>query len=86
MDTIVIITYKSGTREAKFFNDPELLELIIDGFDYIADIEQIHFTGKLPTPPQPATEKMLLADKAVRDSIKRIGKAATRSAIKDLLE
>ena len=86
MDTIVIITYKSGSREARFFDDPELLDLIIDGFDYIADIEQIHFTGKLPTPPQPDTEKMLIADKAVRDSIKRIGKAATRSVIKDLLE
>lgn len=86
MDTIVIITYKSGTQEARFYQDPELLDIIIDNFHYIAEIEQVHFTGTIPTPPAPQPQQLLIADKAVRDSIKRIGKAATRSAIKDLLE
>lgn len=78
MDTIVIITYKSGTREARFSTDPELLELIIDGFDYISEIEQVHFTGIIPT-PEPQPQPLLTDDRLVRESIRRLGKAATRN-------
>ena len=78
MDTIVIITYKSGTREARFSSDPELLELIVDNFDYIAELEQIEFTGIIPT-PKPEPQPLLTDDRLVRESIKRIGKAATRN-------
>ena len=72
MNTIVIITYKSGVKEARFSTDPELLDLIIDGFDYIAEIEQVEFAGRLPVVRQPLDER------AVRDSIRTIGKVATK--------
>ena len=78
MNTIIIITYKSGTREARFSSDPELLELIVDNFDYIAELEQIEFTGIIPT-PKPEPQPLLTDDRLVRESIKRIGKAATRN-------
>ena len=48
MDTIVIITYKSGTREARFSTDPELLELIVDNFDYIQSLTRYSLLVSFP--------------------------------------
>ena len=75
MDTIVIITYKSGTREARFITDAELLDIIIDGFNYIEDIEQVEFTGTIPTPPAPP---QLTDERAIRNTVRKLGKVATK--------
>jgi hypothetical protein len=83
MDTIVIITYKSGIREAKFMTDPELVELIIDGFDFIEEIDQVEFTGIIPTPQPtdtaPAPAPALTDERAMRNIIRNIGRTATKN-------
>jgi len=76
MTTIIIITYKSGTTEARFSTDPELLDLIVDNFDYIDDIQQVEFTGKLPIPPAPP---QLTDERAMRNIIRNIGRTATKN-------
>lgn len=79
MDTIIIITYKSGTREARFYQDAELLDLILDGFDYIAEIEQIEFTGTLPVINQDKDiQPHLIDERTIRNTVRKIGKVATK--------
>lgn len=78
MDIIIIITYKSGTQEARFYQDPELLDIIIDNFDYIEEIQQIEFTGTIPTPPPPAPPQ-LTDERAIRNTIRKIGRVATKN-------
>lgn len=64
---IVVITFHSGTMIAKFKDDPELLELIINDFDAIDDIIEVDFEGSLSSP-----------QRAIRDLIRTKGKAAAR--------
>lgn len=64
---IVVITFHSGTMIAKFKEDPELLELIINDFDAIDDIIEVDFEGSLSSP-----------QRAIRDLIRTKGKAAAR--------
>ena len=52
---------------AKFKEDPELLELIINDFDAIDDIIEVDFEGSLSSP-----------QRAIRDLIRTKGKAAAR--------
>ena len=75
MNTIVIITYKSGVKEARFITDAELLDIIIDGFDYIEDIEQVEFTGTIPTLP---AAPQLTDERVIRNTVRKIGKVATK--------
>ena len=64
---IVVITFHSGTMIAKFKQDPELLELIINDFDAIDDIIEVDFEGRISSP-----------ERAIRDLIRTKGKAEAR--------
>lgn len=64
---IVVITFHSGTMIAKFKEDPQLLELIINDFDAIDDIIEVDFEGSLSSP-----------QRAIRDLIRTKGKAEAR--------
>ena len=64
---IIVITFQSGVMIAKFKEDPELLDLLIEDHDSIEEIIEVNFEGRVSTP-----------ERAIRDLIRVKGKAEAR--------
>lgn len=71
MSHIIIITYYSGTQNAYFKNDPQLLEDLIFYHEDIEDVQEIPFSGTI----QKDNERVM------RALIKKHGKVATRELL-----
>ena len=64
---IIVITFQSGVMIAKFKEDPELLDLLIEDHDSIEEIIEVNFEGRVTTP-----------ERAIRDLIRKNGKVEAR--------
>ena len=64
---IIIITFESGCRVARFKEDPELLDMLVQDHDVIAEVDEVTFEGRVSTP-----------ERAIRDLIRIKGKTEAR--------
>jgi len=64
---IIVITFQSGVMIAKFKEDPELLDLLIEDHDSIDEIIEVNFEGRIMSP-----------ERAIRDLIRKNGKVEAR--------
>ena len=71
MSHIIIITYYSGTKNAYFKNDPQVLEDLIWQYENIEDVQEVPFSGTI----QKDNERV------IRALIKKHGKVATRELV-----
>ncbi len=64
---IVLITFQTGVMIAKFKDDPDLVDLMIQDFDSIDEVIEVNFEGRVSTP-----------ERAVREIIRKMGKVEAR--------
>jgi hypothetical protein len=76
MTDIIIITYETGVQAAYFKNDPSLTEILISQYDYIHEINEVPFSGRIQTDDE----------RTIRDLIRKVGKSAARDLIMRILE
>jgi hypothetical protein len=72
---IIVITFQSGVMIAKFKEDPELLDLLIEDHDSIEEVLEVPFEGRVTTP-----------ERAIRELIRKCGKAGARKHFDRALE
>ena len=72
---MILITYKSGYISARFKDDPDLLDTLIEDHTEIDDIQTINFEGRGFTP-----------ERAVREIIRSRGKQGAREFFEEMLE
>ena len=64
---IIVITFHSGQMVAKFKDDPELLDLLIEDHESIEEVLEVPFEGRVTTP-----------ERAIRELIRKCGKVEAR--------
>lgn len=72
---MILITYKSGFMSARFKDDSDLLETLIEDHTEIEDLQEIEFEGRAYTP-----------ERVIREYIRSRGKEEARKLLERAIE